>query len=435
MIRVWFKFVDRQGGLVASLRYVDLAQDAPLVIFKNAACSATEALLPPGLDAPDLKVFANAKARQDQTLLEELNGFGQNYAEPLIVEVPEVWFKLTNARTGDLFPGTRPSSVPIPETATVERLLVALKKRFNDNYLDGIDVFNLQVYDHEKSPLEENVQLGPFGLTRSTAIIVEVPVRTRLRESTEGELDENPTKRRKGVAGTKWKWKEEQPVYCVEGGRLFFVGRDSTTQELVRLHKSNYNRAKRGYGNMWMIPLLDNISGLGKSQFAQEYIRTCRRQWDGLPASDKDGDFLNILRQSHTITVKLSPTDLFHEDMSFGREKARATFVMSIRAFFQENYGTIPRALDSIEANLDHVDILMPLAIEVGPLFIVIDDIASAFDASTLDALAKENRFMEFCKMVLRPLFCVKHLFFLIAGCAPFLNYLASSGGYFMFDD
>ncbi|EGZ15640.1 hypothetical protein PHYSODRAFT_302097 [Phytophthora sojae] len=405
MVRVWFELVDRQGGQVATLRYVDLAPDTPLAVFKNAARGAAEAVLPTELDTPDLKVFANAKARQDQTLLEELNG-----------------------------------SAPIPETATVERLLVALKKRFNDNYLDGVDVFNLHAYDHERNPLEETAQLGLFGLTRSTAIIVEVPARTRFREETERELDEVARKRRKSDPVTKWKWKEEEdPVYSLDEGTLYFVNRDRATRELVRLHKSNYNRAKRGYGDVWMIPLLDNISGIGKSQFGREYIRSCRRQWDGLPASDTDGDFLNIIRQSHTIVANFSLEHILREDMSFDMEKARGSFVTSIRAFFVENYGTTPRALGSIEANPDHVDILMKLAIEAGPLFIVIDDIASAFDVPTLDVPAKEDRFLEFCQVVLRPLFCVKHLFFLVVGRAPFLNYLSSSarlyqsGSYFTF--
>ncbi|EGZ15624.1 hypothetical protein PHYSODRAFT_302093 [Phytophthora sojae] len=392
MVRVWFELVDRQGGQVATLRYVDLAPDTPLAVFKNAARGAAEAVLPTELDTPDLKVFANAKARQDQTLLEELNG-----------------------------------SAPIPETATVERLLVALKKRFNDNYLDGVDVFNLHAYDHERNPLEETAQLGLFGLTRSTAIIVEVPARTRFREETERELDEVARKRRKSDPVTKWKWKEEEdPVYSLDEGTLYFVNRDRATRELVRLHKSNYNRAKRGYGDVWMIPLLDNISGIGKSQFGREYIRSCRRQWDGLPASDTDGDFLNIIRQSHTIVVNFSPEHILREDMSFNVEKARGRFVTSIHAFFVENYGTTPLALDSIEAYPDHVDILTKLAIEAGPLFVVIDDIALAFDAPTLDVHARKSRFMEFCRTVLRPLVSVKHLFFLVAGRITFLNHAKS---------
>ena len=74
-------------------------------------------------------------------------------------------------------------------------------------------------------------------------------------------------------------WKAEPKiVYSLKDNDLFFVNREKATEQLNQIHSDMYNRASRGRGSKWVIPLADNVWGLGKSTFVSHYIAKSREQ-------------------------------------------------------------------------------------------------------------------------------------------------------------
>ncbi|KAG6604636.1 uncharacterized protein IUM83_13994 [Phytophthora cinnamomi] len=150
-----------RGAVPSSLGVTDtlkLRDEADVNDFREALhCKGKELHLPPSLRASALKVFPNS----DQTSLngaDSLDGYGTEENDPLIVQVPKIWFQLKDAETREAFADTRPASVPLTEGDTVEVLLDALNERYNDSHLAGIDVSDLVIYDcdHPEKPLDED---------------------------------------------------------------------------------------------------------------------------------------------------------------------------------------------------------------------------------------------------------------------------------------
>ncbi|KAL3666180.1 hypothetical protein V7S43_008967 [Phytophthora oleae] len=274
--------------------------------------------------------------------------------------------------------------------------------------------------NREKDPqlFGPNVSLGEDVVHVLVVKFVEeqsVTSQTRARSEID---DQRPVKRVKATEVEKWKWKEEEQVYYRKG-RLFFVNREKAVQDLVKFHEKKFLRAKQGFGELWVIPLLDNVFGLGKSTFGQEYIRRCQ-------SLDRDSTmvrgFMDTLCSCHTIRIVFNQDRLLDENGDFQARNASRSLISRIRAFFKAEYGSLPRAFDEPEENYE--DILTDLTEEVGPLFIVIDEIGLAFNHNKLDDFARREQFIQFCE-VLQPLFENQKLFFLIAGRASFLNYVA----------
>ncbi|KAG1697299.1 hypothetical protein DVH05_016583 [Phytophthora capsici] len=234
----------------------------------------------------------------------------------------------------------------------------------------------------------------------------------RVRSEIEGQKS---MKRLKTTEVDKWEWKEEEPVYSRDR-RLFFVNREKAVKDLVKFHQANFNRAKERSGGLWVIPLLDNMFGVGKSAFGQEYIRRCQ----SLKPDTTSDEFMTTLCSCHTIRITLGQEHVLDKNGDFDYYLASRSLVECLRAFFTGNYDVLPRAFDNIEDGF----LLTKLTEEVGPLCIVIDEIGLTFHHNKLDDAARRERFFEFCTM-LQPLFHNRKLFFLIAGRASFLNHVA----------
>ncbi|KAG3173562.1 hypothetical protein PI126_g784 [Phytophthora idaei] len=228
-------------------------------------------------------------------------------------------------------------------------------------------------------------------------------------------------------AAAVWKWKEkEEPIYAIDSHTMFFVNQDEATEQLLKIHQRNYNRAKRGVvGNTWAIPLVDNVFGLGKTTFGWEYIRNCQNMWDKSPLKTNSG-FLDTVRSCHTIKIEFTPQQLLGTNGDFDDMKALNNTIDDICSYFAENYGFRPLALapEMLPPYCAHKIFPKNLTNEVGPLFIMIDEIGMAFNHIKLGEIDHKERFMAFCGQVLAPLFLNERLFFLIAGRAAFMNYV-----------
>ncbi|KAL3660540.1 hypothetical protein V7S43_014296 [Phytophthora oleae] len=257
--------------------------------------------------------------------------------------------------------------------------------------------------------------LGPVHVVVEIAEEKSVTRKTRARSEND---DQRLAKRLKATEVEKWEWKEEEPVYYRKG-RLFFVNREKAVQDLVKFHERKFKRANQGIGDTWVIPLLDNDYGFGKTTFDSEYIRRCQ-------SLERDSTmvrgFMDTLCSCHTIPISLIQMQVLEKNGDFHAEKASRSLIDCIRAFFKVKYVTLPHAFDKPEET--YAILLTNLTEEVEPLFIVIDEIGLAFNHNKLDGFARSEQFIKFCK-VLQPLFENQKLFFLVAGRASFLNHVA----------
>ncbi|EGZ28827.1 hypothetical protein PHYSODRAFT_294258 [Phytophthora sojae] len=404
---------------------------AGVVAIRKAVCKSS---LPPEIHDWALKVFANDEVKSPLDEGASLDGYGETADDPLVVQVPRVWYRLMEVDGRTPFAGIIADRVPLTEENTMtdvrDAVFAAWQSLFTNLKPSQLTIYGNQAACDSSEPLDVNAQIESLGQTPQTALIIVVPasVRVRSREESKDEVgvDEVPAKRHKP---TQWEWKEEDPVYSVMGNRLFFVDRDRATQQLLGFHKSNYDRATNGGGGgNWVAPLVDHVFGLGKSTFGWEYIRRYNQIWDEFSEMEKkkeENGFLDIVRKCHTITLQFTEDDFLNDDLEFDGRKAARSLVERIGSYFSEIYGdNIPQALDPNAISHNRfVGVLRSLAMEVGPLFIVIDEIGLAFDADLPDTIKRE-RFMAFCRRILLPLFSVNTLFFLIAGRAPFLSYV-----------
>ena len=140
----------------------------------------------------------------------------------------------------------------------------AVKEEFA-NSLALVDAADIQLCDEQGSVIEDLDDIGEEYYQKvkegGTYLVV----------SSIGPVAKKPR------ATTKAVWKEEPKfIYSLEKERLFFVNRAHAVEQLQQIHRSKYNRASTGSGLDWIIPIADNVIGLGKSEFSQHYIRKCR---------------------------------------------------------------------------------------------------------------------------------------------------------------
>ncbi|RAW25704.1 hypothetical protein PC110_g17881 [Phytophthora cactorum] len=234
-------------------------------------------------------------------------------------------------------------------------------------------------------------------------------------------FDDNPTpaKRHKGIR-TQWTWKEEGgPIHYPEGDQMFFVNRERAMQQLLEIYKSNHNRAQKRLGMDLVILIMDSFCGLGKTAFACEFIRRRKAYWDGLSIKNT---LLDTLRQCHTIIIEFGSVDLLDIEDNFKLATAANELV---RHIYKDQFGIRPLALapDAISVNQNVRPLMRRLTNEVGPLFVVIDDIGIPFSHTKLDDKEKRDRFMMFSETVLFPQLLVRNLFFLVVGHNSFLRH------------
>ncbi|KAJ3376866.1 hypothetical protein HDU84_009307, partial [Entophlyctis sp. JEL0112] len=98
------------------------------------------------------------------------------------------------------------------------------------------------------------------------------------------------------------RWKDEEPtVYSLRDWKLYFVNRSDAVEQLQTIHRSKFIRATTGGGVEWIIPIADNVLGLGKSEFGRHYIRKSRESW---PDETRRDAFERTLCDCHTVPIE-----------------------------------------------------------------------------------------------------------------------------------
>lgn len=98
-------------------------------------------------------------------------------------------------------------------------------------------------------------------------------------------------------------WKEElTKTDSLNSGSMKFVNRMNAVKQLQIIHRNNYSRAKGKSGPQFIIPLADNVLGLGKSAFGLHYIQKSRESFNDV----EKNDFAKTLCECHTVYVKFN---------------------------------------------------------------------------------------------------------------------------------
>ena len=206
-------------------------------------------------------------------------------------------------------------------------------------------------------------------------------------------------------------WMEEQTlIYSLEKGNLFFVNRINAVQQLQQIHQSKYNRASRGSGAEWIIPIADNVIGLGKSEFSKNYIVKCRESWP----DEQRNEFQRTLCDCHTVYILFHKGALLEDDFD---SVVSQFLVDSLAPMFEVE----PTILEPTNLPKTVNDLLKKVAKAAGPLFIVLDEIGAAFEDDKLDDTQRRAQFLSFCDNVLGKWLSLKNIFFLLLGRGSFL--------------
>ena len=205
---------------------------------------------------------------------------------------------------------------------------------------------------------------------------------------------------------------------------MHFVNRENAVYQLQQIHEATYDRALSGAGEGWVVPICDNIFGLGKTEFALQYIGRSTavaksKQYDMVRL-----DFCDMLSQAVTVHIVFYEAELQNEDAfeEILLERLQAALIPLFNVapvcLYQSSYA-------------DTATFLSELITEVGPVFIALDEIGNAFQVKGLDDIDRRNVFLRFCSKVLGRWFNVPKLFPLVLGRGSFLNYVGSRPGDF----
>ncbi|KAI8826504.1 hypothetical protein BJ741DRAFT_714474 [Chytriomyces cf. hyalinus JEL632] len=212
------------------------------------------------------------------------------------------------------------------------------------------------------------------------------------------------------------RWKDEvPPVYSLNAAKLFFVNRSAAVEQLQKIHGFKFHRATSKVGKEWIIPIADNVIGLGKSDFGRHYIRKSRESW---PTATEIGSFEKTLCDCHTVHIEFLEGALLKT--SFDAVMIEL-LCEALKDMFVVQPAILSKPPKTVNAFLDN------LTKVAGPVFIVLDEIGKAFrsEDDSLDDFAQRDQFYSFCRRILDKWLRLKNVFFVVLGRASFLNYVA----------
>eukprot|EP00291_Cryptomonas_curvata_P011298 CAMPEP_0172200150 /NCGR_PEP_ID=MMETSP1050-20130122/29139_1 /TAXON_ID=233186 /ORGANISM="Cryptomonas curvata, Strain CCAP979/52" /LENGTH=621 /DNA_ID=CAMNT_0012877363 /DNA_START=469 /DNA_END=2335 /DNA_ORIENTATION=- len=194
---------------------------------------------------------------------------------------------------------------------------------------------------------------------------------------------------------------------------MHFVNRNDAVKELREIHRHNYNRAKDHSGAAFVIPLCDHVVGLGKSEFGRNYLRQCRVEMEGKPG----GEFDKVLYACHSIEIMFAPESLTDED------SMDQVIMENLCLKIESKFKTTPKCVS--KSFKSSTRMLIELSKEIGPIFIVLDEMGVAFEKrGDSSQLIPCGRFLTFCNRILASWFLLKNVFFLVLGRAAFSSYV-----------
>jgi hypothetical protein len=233
-----------------------------------------------------------------------------------------------------------------------------------------------------------------------------------LRVSTAGKLDCNNVT-----------WIDKQNTFpMIENLKMAFVNRKKALFQLQNIHMKNLHRALYQSGDDWIVPICDNIFGLGKSEFADQYVRKVNEGMAQEPiSSDLQRTFQRSMMKAHTVKVT------FHAGEMQNENTFEEVLVRKLQEALIPLFKVAPICLFMTYTRSDQF--LSELISDSGPIFVALDEIGSAFSVLGMNDLQRRDLFMKFCSAVLSSWLLIPNLHFLLLGRGSFLNYVGCRPG------
>ncbi|KAE9040099.1 hypothetical protein PR003_g5098 [Phytophthora rubi] len=241
--------------------YLELPDTANIGAFRQAVFTRLQSSLPPGLRESDIKVFKNKTAEKPLHLSTKLAGYGASKSDPLIVQVPKVWFQLVDAGTRAPFADTCAASVPVTEMATVDALLGAVYRACRDiltHYVPSqLVAYESQTSFDANQFWDQESPIGSRGRTKQTAVVVTVP-KCAKRPSEVDDIDRAAKRQKIGMDKENLAFAEP---YQTIATRLIYM--DEVTEVVKAVATVQQSTEQQ-------IPfiILESSSGMGKTQMA-----------------------------------------------------------------------------------------------------------------------------------------------------------------------
>ncbi|KAJ3396349.1 hypothetical protein HDU80_009993 [Chytriomyces hyalinus] len=281
-----------------------------------------------------------------------------------------VWYLLVDKRGQPAFDDVGADKVKISTDADVADVRDSVWEE-NQRIIEGVAA-QLKVYSNKDNianpamALKASALVGDGGGSEDMPLFVVVPKKT----SPSGSLQSIAS----NSMDVDVRWKDEAPiVYSLEKGSMFFVNRTDAVKQLHEIHRSKFERAVSRVGKEWIIPIADNVIGLGKSEFGRHYIRKSREAW---PEAVRRDSFQQHLCDCHTVAIEFRRGALL-------RGSFDVVMLKYLKEALEPMFITPPSTLSINYEAAD--DFLVDLTKVTGPVFIVLDEIRKAFQSDSLD--------------------------------------------------
>ena len=278
--------------------------------------------------------------------------------------------------------------------------------------------------------------IGGLGETENSYLYVVVPESVNRQRTKPEGIESLPSEEelvsRPGPTTNRLRWlPETQETYTIESRRLKFVNRSIAITQLLEIHNENFvTRRNDGAGFEFRLALIDNLYGMGKTTFAYRYISMCTSS--GLfPVCDEQLQL--SLSKSRTIVVRLGMSSLwtYHDqpDIKNCDHAIRDRFIIAVEELIKE--GMLEGSTSFLKQDLDSTSSFVQavtrfIAETKTPLFLVLDEIGSAFAHESLTLVQQRKLFLRVCSEILGETFMRSDLYLLLIGKAQFLGLVAN---------
>ena len=179
-------------------------------------------------------------------------------------------------------------------------------------------------------------------------------------------------------------------------------------------------------GADWVLPLIDNLYGMGKSTFARNYVWQCRTMLAAGQVPSHLTEGIRVIAKCHTVFLVLDRCSLFLR----GNERFSDVLVPAMKNELKKMFEVAPGCLSRVWNSASAF--LKALVQEAGPIFVVLDEIGSAFipfemrfdDLDINSMLESCRRFFHLCVLELMSWLQTPGLFLLLSGRGMFLSYV-----------
>ena len=329
-----------------------------------------------------------------------------------------VWFKIVEAKTGQIYTGTSLTSRDIGPPADIDTFRKKVYFEFS-HLLRPVHHSQLLVYETEsfnkrkangekREPISPGQRIGSMGKSHENPLIVVVPSKYNDDRISWGDEVEKP-----------------KSNLLFHESQLRFFKQEEAVLQLMKIHRDDFNHTHSGPNAPRTIPLLESIDGMGQFAFARNYLSEACKLLGSFCCSR---EFRHSMETARTI-VLLIPSELLFCPTEDAITQAHFAIMETLRREIEYPpcpiRGSTARLRAYIRDGRSSSEAISMVIEETElPLFLVIDILRNPFDVD-LDRNScqlEKDRFLGFCRHVVTPLLKIPNLHFLLIDRADFLE-------------